>query len=269
MPDDTTRHGIGGNAPPPLAQLRDYLENPGSTLIGAALIITELLPTELQSGSDPFMERIRKFATASKAWDERGDIQNTDQAEKAVNFGIKLKELSAEVDEWHGDVKSPFWDAGKLCDTAKNMLIANIVPMQRSMLTRVGRWQDNIAAEQKRRRDEAQKIADAAAQKARAAEQAGDLTAAVEQTARADAALSAARDAGGPARVRSESGGMATQRAKWTHEIKDPTDVPRQYCSPDPKKIKAAIDGADEKDGKKLLDIPGVLIFRDVKPQFR
>lgn len=45
---------------------------------------------------------------------------------------------------------------------------------------------------------------------------------------------------------------------KWVGEIVDMALVPAQYCSPDPKKIKAAIDGG-------ARSIPGVRIWNDGK----
>lgn len=56
--------------------------------------------------------------------------------------------------------------------------------------------------------------------------------------------------------------GSASQRKVWTFEIIDPAEVPREFCSPDPAKIRDAV-----KMGGRM--IAGVRIFEDVKTVFR
>lgn len=46
-------------------------------------------------------------------------------------------------------------------------------------------------------------------------------------------------------------------RHAYTYEITDSDSVPREYCSPDPKKIKATVESTREK-----TNIPGVRAFR-------
>lgn len=64
-----------------------------------------------------------------------------------------------------------------------------------------------------------------------------------------------------PKVTRTEAG-SASQRKVWTFEIIDPAEVPREFCSPDPAKIRDAV-----KMGGRM--IAGVRIFEDVKTVFR
>ncbi|MFP4087736.1 MAG: hypothetical protein ACLFUL_13185 [Desulfobacteraceae bacterium] len=54
--------------------------------------------------------------------------------------------------------------------------------------------------------------------------------------------------------TRTEGGASASIKTQWTGEIVDPEAVPREYCSPDEKKIRQAV-----KDG--VREIPGVKIY--------
>jgi len=54
--------------------------------------------------------------------------------------------------------------------------------------------------------------------------------------------------------TRTEGGATASIRTQWTGEIEDADKVPREYCSPDEKKISQAIRAG-------IREIPGVKIF--------
>jgi hypothetical protein len=54
--------------------------------------------------------------------------------------------------------------------------------------------------------------------------------------------------------TRTEGGATASIRTQWTGEITDPDQVPREYCSPDEKKINQAVKAG-------IREIPGVRIF--------
>jgi hypothetical protein len=62
--------------------------------------------------------------------------------------------------------------------------------------------------------------------------------------------------------IRSETGASSHSRTTWKGEIVDAASVPREYCSPDQKKINEAI-----KMG--VREIPGVRIFEDVQTILR
>ena len=71
--------------------------------------------------------------------------------------------------------------------------------------------------------------------------------------------------------VRTESGASSHVRKNWTFRIVNEEQVPREYCSPDPKKIRAAVNSGlrDEvnEDGVVAKSaILGVLIFEDIIP---
>lgn len=61
---------------------------------------------------------------------------------------------------------------------------------------------------------------------------------------------------------KSEYGGMALRSLTVDYEIQDESAIPRELCSPDPKKIKAMID-------KGARDIPGISVFESVSTMVR
>lgn len=68
-----------------------------------------------------------------------------------------------------------------------------------------------------------------------------------------------ARDA---ARVVSTGGALASASTKWTHEVVDPSLVPRNYLMVNDGAVKAAVAGG-------LRNIPGVRIFETVRTAIR
>jgi hypothetical protein len=56
--------------------------------------------------------------------------------------------------------------------------------------------------------------------------------------------------------------GSASQRKEWTHEILNPDEVPREYCSVDERLIRKAVKGG-------VREIPGVRIYEDYITSFR
>ena len=62
--------------------------------------------------------------------------------------------------------------------------------------------------------------------------------------------------------TRTETGTSAFIRTEWKGEIQDPDVVPREFCSPDQKKINDAVKAG-------LRDIPGVKIFEKPISVFR
>lgn len=64
------------------------------------------------------------------------------------------------------------------------------------------------------------------------------------------------------ARVVSTGGALASASTKWTHEVLDPSLVPRNYLMVNEAAIKAAVAGG-------LRNIPGVRIFETVRTAIR
>lgn len=63
-------------------------------------------------------------------------------------------------------------------------------------------------------------------------------------------------------KVRTDGGTLAFTKKPWTFEIIDAEAVPREYCSPDPKKIREAVKmGARE--------MAGVRIFEDIQMNYK
>jgi len=59
--------------------------------------------------------------------------------------------------------------------------------------------------------------------------------------------------------VRTESGASSSYKTKWKAKIKDPEKVPREYCSPDMKKLQYAVDNGIRK-------IDGCVIEEEIIP---
>jgi len=64
------------------------------------------------------------------------------------------------------------------------------------------------------------------------------------------------------ARVVSSGGALASASTKWTHEVLDPSLVPRNYCMVNEAAVKAAVAGG-------LRAIPGIRIFETVRTAIR
>ena len=62
--------------------------------------------------------------------------------------------------------------------------------------------------------------------------------------------------------ARTDDGSSAFIKQPWVHEITNEADVPREYCSADPKKIKEAVKAGIRK-------IPGVRIYQDIQTTIR
>lgn len=64
------------------------------------------------------------------------------------------------------------------------------------------------------------------------------------------------------ATIRNEGSVKEGARMKWTYEVTDETQLPREYLTPDLRKLKSAVDGG-------MRFIEGVRIFEDPKAVFR
>ena len=62
--------------------------------------------------------------------------------------------------------------------------------------------------------------------------------------------------------VKTDTGITAYQKSRWKADIEDPDKVPREYCSPDTKKINAAVRAG-------VREIAGVKIYPDKKTVLR
>ena len=60
----------------------------------------------------------------------------------------------------------------------------------------------------------------------------------------------------------SVTGGRVTGTKRWTYEIDNENKVPREFCSPDPKKIKGAMDmGMREITGVRIFEIEDLKVY--------
>lgn len=62
--------------------------------------------------------------------------------------------------------------------------------------------------------------------------------------------------------ARAETGATAHVRKEWKGEIISPEEVPREFCSPDPRKIRDAVKAG-------IRSIPGIRIFEDIQSVIR
>jgi len=63
-------------------------------------------------------------------------------------------------------------------------------------------------------------------------------------------------------KVRTDEGTLAFTKKPWTFEILDPAQVPREYCSPDPKKIREAVRMG-------VREMAGVRIYEDMQMNYK
>lgn len=167
--------------------------------------------------------------------------------------------------------KEPYLAGGRAVDGFFQNLAKPVTAVKTSLL-RVRTAYDMAVAdrERKRRQEEAAKAAEEAARLARDAETAREKTQAAVAVAVAEDAHQATRVK--PAeltRTRTDEGVVTSLRSEWRHEVIDPALVPREYCVPEDRLLRAAVKAATTKAGQCLLEIPGVRIFEHHASQVR
>lgn len=225
--------GIGHNQQNPVETLKAYLAATYADLPQRVAEIVARLPT------------ITEIADQNRA------NELTDFAKKQV---IALQDTIAK--EMRSKEKRPFVDAGRAVDDFFNPLAQQLQPVVDRLRVVVGAWNRKVEVEEKAKAE-----AEAKAQ-LEAAKAAGDK----EAVKAAKAEVSAAADVRA-APTRGVHGASSSNRKVWKHRIKDAKKVPREYCSPDDKLIKAAMTAAGDDVGK--LKMAGVEFYLDETASFR
>lgn len=198
-------------------------------------------------------------------------VDNEDDANKiseAIRQCTAFVKMATEI---RIKEKEPYLEGGRAVDGYfQNLVVA--VDKTKTALLRV-RTDYDVAVERaarlareeeaRRAREEADRIA------AEARTRADQERAAVAEN-RAEEAQEAAKVT--PAeltRTRTDTGVTTSLRSEWVHNVEDPRAVPRKYCVPDDKLIRAAVKSAVTKDNECPLEIKGVRIFKKHTSQVR
>ena len=172
-------------------------------------------------------------------------IESDEEAGDFAETAKTLKEAAKEIEAARTKEKQQILADGRTVDGFFSGLSQPVKDSIDKVVGAINRFQSaKLAAERKAQAE--------AAEKARLEAVIFDEPAPVE-------APVVAREA---ARVVSTGGALASASTKWTHEVVDPSLVPRNYCMVNEAAIKAAVAGG-------LRAIPGVRIFETVRTAIR
>lgn len=226
--------GIGHNAKPdPVATLKAYLAATYGDLPARVQAIVAKLP-------------------------ELVEIKDQKRADDVTDFAKKqVIALQDDIDKkFRVDEKKPYLDAGRAVDEFFNPLKSELEKVIVQCRTIVTAWN-------KKKNDEAAAAAAAEAnKKLEEAKAAGDKNA----VKAAKAEVAAAADVKAEP-TRGTHGATASNRKVWKYRIVKADKVPREYCSPDDKLIKAAMKAAGDNVGK--LKMAGVEFYEEEQASFR
>lgn len=217
----------------------------------------EDLPATLESLYADVLARVDRILARRDAADV--PITSDEQDAKIADFVAKqVMALIDECGDLHKKEKAPYFEAGKIVDRVfldrkKGLEDLKAICARRSTAWKRAKEEIEI----KKRQEEARVAAEIAAKQPQSQS---------AQEAAKEAAQAAAVPAAEITRTRGAHGGTSSLRKKWTFEIVDAKKVPKQYLSPDPAKIKAAIALADD---PATLEIAGIKIFEDASTSFR
>lgn len=202
---------------------------------------------------------------ASKAVDNEDDANKISEAIRQCTAFIKIA-TETRVKE-----KEPYLAGGRAVDGFFNNLI-DAVDKTKKALLRV-RTDYDVAVERaarqrrdeeaKRARDEVDRLAAEAKTKADA-ERVAVAEVRAEETHQATKATAAELT-----RTRTDTGVMTSLRSEWVHEVVEAKKVPRKFCVPDDKLLRAAVKSAVTSDGACPLEIAGVRIYERKVSQVR
>lgn len=207
--------------------------------------------------TDPML-RSRAFDLT--AMSNKAICLNRDGESRCISMDNLLKDQLKHIDEHRKLVTGPI-------DQAKAAVMGLYNAEKKALTAARNRMQAMLIAFKKKR--DAELAAAAAEQKAEYETQAVEDAAQLEAEGKpeeAEAVLQEGEDmaeaVAAPTQAgvrRGAMGGTASYTDHWEHEIENPDAVPREYCSPDPKKIKDALALWDKlpKDSPERK-IPGV-----------
>lgn len=213
---------------------------------------------------------------APKAVDNVTDADKLSEAVRQCTAFLKV------ANETRIAEKEPFLSAGRAVDGFFQKLASDVEKTKSALLqvrtaydvaveraARMQREEDARRAREEadRARQEAERIAAEARSKA-AIERAAEQAAVAEQRAE-EAHQETKATAAELTRTRTDSGVLTSLKSEWVPEIIEPKKVPRKYCQPDEKLLRAAVKSAVNADGECPLEIPGVRIYRKYASQVR
>lgn len=143
MPEANDRATIGGNRPP----LKEFYEEQNAAL-----------PGYLDADNADLLERTAELLAAFDR--APGAIDNQELAGKMSDFIAQISKCVKNAEAKRVDIKAGPLSAGRLIDGffQKNIL-DKLTPAKTKLLERLTVWERAVAAEEKRRREEAERIA--------------------------------------------------------------------------------------------------------------
>lgn len=169
----------------------------------------------------------------------------------ATTFGGQIQEFNKKVDKARKDAKRPYLDAGAAVDAVYDLKVEQGEGDDR----REVELATDLKAAHKSIKDRLSAY-DTEQYRIESAKRAAEVAQLAEDAAKDGIVIDTAAAAADLARggsVRSEHGGLAVKQVVREFTVQDPSLVPAQYCSPDPAKIRAAIEAG-------ATSIPGVVI---------
>jgi len=240
--------GVGHNRPPqPLdpALLLDWLEPELETL---------------RARRKALLDAVERFKAGHLP------IRDDEEQGSAAEFVRQLRAFMTASEELRERLGRPYLDCTSTLNTAFKRLTADVTTGRETVDQALTAFALVRAEEERQRREavaaEQKRVAELAERQAR---QTGDDAAwdrAVDTAARSEKATrkAAARPAD-LSRVRGDMGAVASLREHWAWEVIDADAVPREYCTMDARKVRAAIAaGTREITGLRIFNASTVAV---------
>lgn len=187
-----------------------------------------------------------------KAQAEALAVKDDASNEQAVGMAAQAKKLAKEIEVRRVEITRPSLEFQRSVNALCKQLTSPLGQIEGGLKRKVGVFQ--AKKEQERRKAEAR-----AQEEARKFQEALDAEA-KETGIEAPKVEMPTMPKADPV-TRTEAG-SANLRTVWTFEVLDPNNVPRKYCTPDPKLIRQAVKGGVRK-------MAGVRIYEDQQVAIR
>lgn len=190
-------------------------------------------------------------------------VDNVDDADKLSEAVRQCSAFLKLANETRVGEKEPFLTAERAVDGFFKAM-STPVEATKNALLRV-RTDYDVAVEmaaRQRREEEARRAREEADRLAAEARTKADQGRVAVAEARAEETHAATKvTAAELTRTRTDTGVTTSLRSEWVHEVTEAKKVPRKFCVPDEKLLRAAVKSAVTKDNACPLEIPGVRIF--------
>ncbi len=197
----------------------------------------------------PYMARTEQMVADAKAV----AITDEESLKLAVALGAEASRIAKLIDAKRKEVTAEANDYVKSVNGFCKLFTEKLDAVVRTLKAKIGQYQAKIELE----RRETEKKAQEATRKLQE-----DINKEAEAKGVEPVQVAPPTIPKEETIVRTETGATAYQQKQWTFEIVDPALVPRNACSPDPKKIREMI-----KAGVRTL--PGVRIYEEPITKFR